>query len=497
MVAPPCGARASPGTVRAVPKRPKPYWFEGPDLDPAFWQYQDEYHEELLEERLGTVTPYAWGVLAADLDEGALRSGVVRFARFEAVLRDGTIVRAAPEADALPDRVLDESVARAESIDVYIALPHVDPALPNMDRIAENNEPRSREEGPAGARMRLVPASTDVASPRVPRFTTRIDRVADIAGDYATHMPMLRSNLRLLFGSEPRDRVEAVKVVELARSGAGALGLREAFVPPALRIGASRFLTTGFRQVLGAMVAKQQALSTSRRQRAASMVEFQAADAARFWLLHTLNSHLPGIADIASKPDTHPARAHEKLAALLGALCTFDAAADPMHIPLYDHLQPGPVFERMFAMALTLLDRLIAERYVQVPLQAHEGDIFSGAVRDPAIIHHAFFFAVSSAQTGGQFTVRQLWEHVPRLAKVAAGERLMTLMNSHIQGAKLEPVHSPPAALPVKSDVAFFRIETQNQFWPEIISYGSIAVHLPIQGGVNLALYAVDPQTLQ
>jgi type VI secretion system protein ImpJ len=482
--------------VRAVPKRPKPYWFEGPDLDPAFWQYQDEYHEELLEERLSTVTPYAWGVLAADLDEGALRSGVVRFARFEAVLRDGTIVHAAPDADVLPERALDESLARAESVDVYVALPHLDPALPNMDRIAENNEPRSREEGPAGARLRLVAASTDLASPRVPRYTTRIDRVADMAGDYATHMPMLRSNLRLVFGTEPRDRMEAVKVAELVRTGAGVLALREAFVPPALRIGASRFLLAGFRQVLGAMVAKQQALATSRRQRSASMVEFQAADAARFWLLHTLNSHLLAIADVAGKPDTHPARAHDKLAALIGALCTFDAAADPMQVPLYDHLLPGPIFERMFGMALGLLDRLIAERHVQIPLQTHEGDIFSGLVNDPKIFHHAFFFAVSAAQGVNQFTVRQLWEHVPNYAKVAAGERLMTLMNSHTHGAPLEPVHSPPAALPVKSDVAFFRVNTQNQYWTEIIQYGSIAIHLPVPG-VSLALYAVDPQTLQ
>jgi predicted component of type VI protein secretion system len=150
----------------------------------------------------------------------------------------------------------------------------------------------------------------------------------------------------------------------------------------------------------------------------------------------------------------------------------------------------------MFGMALGLLDRLIAERHVQIPLQTHEGDIFSGLVNDPKIFHHAFFFAVSAAQGGNQFTVRQLWEHVPNYAKVAAGERLMTLMNSHTHGAPLEPVHSPPAALPVKSDVAFFRVNTQNQYWTEIIQYGSIAIHLPVPG-VSLALYAVDPQTLQ
>jgi type VI secretion system protein ImpJ len=475
-----------------MPKRPKPYWFEGPLVDPRQWQRQDAYHEALLEERIGTISPHAWGLLAIELDEGALRTGSVRFDRLDAVLRDGTIVHVAPDADLLPERALDERLARAESVDVYVTLPQVDPMLPNMDRKIDLNEPRSLEEGPAGSRFRMVPVSTAPGTERVPRYRTRIDQVPDVAEGDPTYGAAWLHNLRIAFGTEPRDRADGVKVAELVRAPSGALMVRELFVPPLLRIGASRFLVAGFRQVLAAMVAKQQALASSRRQRTTSMVEFQAADAARFWLLHTLNGALPSIHDIGLKPDTHPARAHEKLAELIGALCTFDVASDPMQVPLYDHLAPGPAFERMFAMALALLDRLIAERYVQVPLTAQDQDTFAGTFTDATIYRHAFFFAVS----GSQMTVRQAWEHVPRLAKVSSLQRITQLKSTASYGAPLEPVHTPPAALPVKSDVAFFRVQTADAHWTEAISLGTVAIHLPIPGA-QVALYAVDPQTLQ
>ncbi|HEY2514794.1 MAG TPA: type VI secretion system baseplate subunit TssK, partial [Polyangiaceae bacterium] len=420
--------------------------------------------------------------------------GLVRFERFEAVLRDGSIVKSGSRDDVLPERTLDESQLRAESVDVYVGLPRLDPGLPNMDLSVECNEPRNREEGPPGSFLRMVPIGTDAGARRVPRYTTRIAHVSDLAGEAPVPMPVWHHQLRIVLRAEEREAFESVKVAELVRSAAGGLVVRESFVPPALRLGASRFLVTGLRQVLGAMLAKQQALATSRRQRSATMVEFQAADAARFWLLHTLNTFLPSITDVASKPETHPAQAHEKLATLVGALCTFDVAMSPTEVPLYDHLQPGPGFERLFGMALALLERLIAERHVQVPLTPYQGDIHTGALRDPAIYRHEFFFGVGA--NGGPFTVGQFREHVPRYAKVSSSERILQLVETATQGARLRPVDVPPAALPVKADVAFFRVETTSEYWAEAIARGSVAIHLPIPG-VHLALYAVDPQSLQ
>jgi type VI secretion system protein ImpJ len=174
-------------------------------------------------------------------------------------------------------------------------------------------------------------------------------------------------------------------------------------------------------------------------------------------------------------------------------LCTFDPEANPLAIPRYDHLDAGATFEPMFAMALSLLERLIAERFVEIPLERREGGYHFGELRDAAIFRHAFFLAVSGTYTAAQFR-----EHVPRLTKIASARQIGAIVNSAVNGARLVFDAYPPGALPVKPDVVFFRLETAGDFWTDMVSTGTIAIYEPLDpSAVRLALYAVDPETLQ
>jgi len=279
------------------------------------------------------------------------------------------------------------------------------------------------------------------------------------------------------------------------RSASGAVALRDTFIPPVLCVGASRYLADGFRRVLAAMIAKQQSLAQSRRLRSASVVEFQAQDAAKFWLLHTLNQTIPMIAEIVDKPETPPREAHSALAQLLGMLGTFDAEADPTTIPKYNHLGLGDVFDVMFNRALKLLDTVIAERYVTVPLKVHERGLYTGEFRDPASLPYDYFLAVSGT---GNISEPQIREHVPRLAKIASTARIESLMHSAVSGARIAHEYRVPAALPVKPGVLFFRIEKASDYWREILTTGGVAIYLPIDPTtVQLSLYGTEAQTLQ
>ena len=87
---------------------------------------------------------------------------------------------------------------------------------------------------------------------------------------------------------------------------------------------------------------------------------------------------------------------------------------------------------------------------------------------------------------------------MPRLTKIASAQYIGQLLNSHTNGARLIPEPNPPGALPVKPGVAFFRLETAGDYWMHMVSTGSVAIYLPFDPGtVQLALYAVDPETLQ
>jgi type VI secretion system protein ImpJ len=451
----------------SMPK--KPLWTDGLFLEPNHLQQQDRYHERLLALRVASLRARDWGVLESAIDPQALQGGEIRVQRLRAVLPDGTLLTVGGELDdVLAPRPIDGLRGGTAPVDVYVALAH---------------------ENAAGANVEL---GDDRASP------ARFLRVESDAADFNTGRdarvtPWVRHNLQLLFGDEHRDRHDSLRIAQLVRAPSGALVVREAFVAPSLRVSASPFLVAGFHRVLSAMTAKQQALSASRRQRSATTVEFQASDSVRFWLLHTLNQKIPTIAQIAHDPQVHPDEAHRELAELLGALCTFDTEANPLSIPNYDHLDAGRVFEAMFAMAQALLERLIAERFVQIPLEPQSAGYYLGQLRDPAIVRHAFYLAVS-----GGYTPAQLREHVPRLTKIASTRQIGAIVNSALNGASLTFEQYPPGALPLKADVVFFRLETASDFWTDMVTSGTIAVYQPFDPStVRLALYAVDPSTLQ
>ena len=445
----------------------KPLWIEGLFLEPHHLQAQDHYHERRLERRLNAVVPYPWGVVDLEIDTRALQSGELRVTRLDAFLPDGTPISVDGEkGDSLSARRFDlAAVGHVQRpLDVYVALAQEGPHVANVDL---KNDPATT--------ARYLRAQSVL-----PDVNTGTD---ERSVDWARH------NLRILFGEERRERFDVLPVARVTRSPSGTLALDEHYVPPVLQIGASDALTSGFRRVHRAMLAKQQELASSRRQRSASMVEMGAGDTTKFWLLHTLNGLLPAIAEVVDKPGTSPREAFGALSTLVGQLCTFDAEADPTDIPRFDFLDLGSVFEPLFVHAVEMLGRVVGERYVRIPLEPREG-LLVGELRDPAIFQHAFYLAVS-----GSYSEAQIREHVPKLTKIAALQQMGVLLHSHVNGARLALEHRPPGALPVKPGVTFFRVETSGDFWTQMVASGTFALHAPFDpSAFQVALYAVAPE---
>lgn len=447
----------------------KPLWSDGLALWPNHFDAQDRYHERLLATRLRALTPYDWGVLDLDLDLQALAAGEVRISRLDAILPDGTpIVVGDANGDVLLPRSIDD-LARAERLDVYVAIAPEEDGSPNVDLAHGNGQHASRY-------ARVEATSRDLASGKVEKT-----------------IPWLRHNLELVFEHAVSERRALLRVSELVRSTAGAWIVRPSFVPPLLRISASPFLVEGFERVLRAMNAKQQAISNTRRQRHAAAIEFQAADAPRFWLLDALNTSIPLFAEIVDKAaSTTPKEAHIALAQLIGRLSTFRPDAQVADIPKLNYLALGEVFAPMFDRARDLLDVVIAERFVEVPLTAHPNHYFTGELRDVELLSCDFFLAVSSSGVNET----ELREVVLNLMKMSSSDVLGQLLNVAAQGVEVAIEHHPPAALPVKPGVLFFRIDRSCEHWRGIAKSGSLSMFLPARGA-QAALYAVDSSTLQ
>src|SRR5678810_502324 len=91
-------------------------------------------------------------------------------------------------------------------------------------------------------------------------------------------------------------------------------------------------------RILERAAAKASSLAGARRQRNQGLADFSVTDVASFWLLYTLNTHLPQLRHLHDVRRGHPSDLWEALVALAGALTTF--APTSRAVPAYEHARP-------------------------------------------------------------------------------------------------------------------------------------------------------------
>ena len=446
----------------------KPVWTEGLFITQHHFQQLDRYHEALVDERIDAATPFPWGVVELQIDERALEAGQVKINEFEAVLPVGAVVTCGENTnDVLQRAIGDAFPASAQGLDVYVALPRASETMANVELEAK-----------PGAVTRYV---------REPRT------VSDVNSGSAEHVVYTaRPNLRILFGSEKPEGYDSIRVATLVRSSSGAVILKSTSIPPVMRIGASAFIINGIQRLLEAMVGRQRSLAASRRQRSAAQIDFQASDAAKFWLLNTLNRYIPVLTHFLEHQRSHPERLYLALCQLYAELCTFSVQGDPTQAPKFNFLELGETFVRLFNDILTMLETIIAERYKEIPLQRREDGMYLGRIQEANVLGHEFFLAAR-----GSVPEPQLRDRLPKLSKIASWSQVGSILNSAINGAKLELEYTPPGALPIRPGTVFFRVTKTPEYWTDIQGSGTIAIYQPLEPrSVELSLFAVDPTNL-
>jgi type VI secretion system protein ImpJ len=298
--------------------------------------------------------------------------------------------------------------------------------------------------------------------------------------------------VRILLGDESKQGMVVVQIAEIMRTQAGAYALRDTYIPPVMRVGASDFLQASLRRVASALATRSKALSATRRQRTEAHVEFDAGDVSKMLLLAAFNREAPYFAHLAATPETHPYEAFRALIRLTGELCTFVADADPTNFPKYNYLQLGDTFEPLVARALAHINTTVAERFVEIPLKRREDGMYLGKIQDSSLLTHEFFLAAR-----GTLSDAEIHQKLPRLSKIASWNAIGGLLNQAVNGARIELEFRPSGALPVRPGVSFFRVQRTPEYWPDIQSTSTIAIYhpLPIEA-IELSLYAVDPEKL-
>ncbi|HEY4291974.1 type VI secretion system baseplate subunit TssK [Luteibacter sp.] len=442
----------------------KPLWHEGIVLTPQHFQQQELWlrteHRHLAQ--LSMAEP--WGIVSVDLDEAALDASRLLLRAVSARLSDGTWIDTAEQCDLPEPRHLERDIPDdVREVVVHIALP-----------LLRQDEVNDRTDG--------------ASAPR--RFRRAHASVRDRFGESEEEISVERYHLRLLFDHESHADDVTCPVLRLVRGGHGRFRVDPSFVPPCLYIDANERHLARVRRVAEVLAARADTLVARRRSRNELAVEFGVSDVSLLWLLHTVQSHWPRLAFLASHPHQSPERLYLALAELAAALMMFSADKGLDDIPAYDHRQQDTCFAQLEAMVASLLDAVIPSSLVVLGLARQDATTWHAALLEPRLREGAdFYLAVSAAD------VAELADKIPQLCKVGAADDIAHVVNAALPGIPLRLTTRLPPALPVRLDTQYFALDSRSAEHGRMLASGAAHVYLPSAlGDVSLEIYAVLPR---
>lgn len=425
-------------------------WTKGVLLSPQHLQMQDRYLEDLLSFRLGALAFRAWGFHKLEIDREALGGGAFAVTAAGGIMPDGLLFDA-PASDAVPPpKPLDEAWdPDRPTLDIYLAVPEYRPDGFNVASAAREQSTRYRAE-----------------------LVMRRDENTGLA---EKPVQVARKNLRFLVEGESLDGSSALPIARVVRGPTGEATLDAQFVPPLLDISASDYLMTINRRLVELMAAKSTMLSGMRRQRNQSLADFGISDVANFWLLYTVNTHLPALRHLYETRRGHPGELFSAMTTLAGALTTFSTVVHPRSIPAYDHANLSDCFTRLDAMLRELLETVVPSNFVALPLRVEQPLVHAVALdEDRFFTAPQLYLAVSSTAK-----VADVIRLVPQLVKVSSGDRITQLIRHAMSGVELTHAPSPPTAIPVKLDYQYFQLAKAGPEWDAITRSRNLAAYVP------------------
>ncbi len=424
-------------------------WTRGTFLTPQHLQAQDAYFENLLRFRLDALSPWPWGFTELSIDHGQLERGVFAIRSASGLFPDGLPFEI-PASDAAPQpRTLASAIADGESaVDFVLAVPAYRHSGANL-------------------------ASAFHASMRYSVDARELPD--DNVGGREKLIQIARKNFLLLSAAEAREGYTSVAVARVIRTGPTSWALDPTFIPPSLRVSASQRLSAIAAELAETLLARGNDLGASRKQKNSSLASFTSLDAARFWLLHTVNSTYPVVRHLASGP-VHPSQLFAEMLSLAGSLTTFSSEIRPSDLPVYDHDQPTACFRELDRIIRHLLETVIPGNAFSFPLRRLRPNVY-GTSLDSArylVPGATGWLGIRSASARPQDVLR----NVPEVVKITSVAFIDDLYKQAIGGVRLT-AGAEPESIPVKTEFHYFHMDAFGEDWERIRRGGDIAVYVP------------------
>lgn len=429
----------------------KIFWSEGLILGPQQFQQQDLYHEARLHRIAQSINAYLWGVRKVEWRLEDLANNSLRADAMSLIFQDGELYDA-PAADPLPAPVDLSRLPAAEAVfTFYAALPILRPYGGNVPA------PDGHHNG-----ARYTPVDVDTAD----LFSEAVS--ADVA--------YLKKTVRLLSHLEPSDSYVSFPVIRVRRVVGGGFEIDPTFIAPSLSVGAADRVALMLDNLLGKLKTKIDTLYSLHRQPRTDVFEFHSGDMSSFWLLNALNTAGPALIEHATGKDQHPRHLFQVLRSLAGSLTTFSSRYALGDLPLYDHADPAPKFEKIDAIIRDLIDTLISTRYFTIPLtmngQRHH---YRGALDSAKIDQSTEFFLAVNAD----MPAVEIIAVVPLRLKIGSPDDVANFIMVAMPGIALLHMPQVPVAIPVRPNTYYFSLSKKGPSYENMLKAQTISLYVP------------------
>jgi type VI secretion system protein ImpJ len=428
-------------------------WGGGVFLRPQHFQQQALFVDNAIAETAQSIQRHAWGLGRIELDAGALRTGNIRVNALDVVFRDGTRF-CSPDREPVPlSRDLrDVPQANAETT-LYACLPDLNPYGGNT-----------------------VGSDSALEARHPARYRNKHKNITDLYTDaIETDLTVLELDVRLMLHEENRDGYDSVPIAKLAKDVSGQWQANANYVPPLVTVSASPQLRSMIRRLWDILMAKNEALSGTQRERAKNVMGYSSSDIASFWLLHTVNSNFARFNHFLNAEPLHPEELYLALAGLCGELLTFSTIYKLTDLPAYQHEELTSIFPKLDEMIRELLDTVVSARYVIIPLTKPKPSFYIGRLESATLTENADFYL----SVRGDMPVARIIEDVPVQYKVGSPDDVDKILHSAMHGVRLQPMQQTPTALPVHAGNHYFALEARGDIYARMLQSRSICIYTP------------------
>lgn len=437
----------------------KVVWSQGMFMLPHHFQQEARHAEYLLDMRIRTLSPHAWGFFELALDEGLLAVGRLGLSRATGILPDGTPF-SIPQHDAQPAALDVPADLKGEIVYLAVALAREGVTQVNFDG-ADSQEL---------FRWRAV-------SEELRDHTNAADEPETVQTGTL--------DLRLLRAKDATDGHALLGVARvIERRSDHQIVIDRDYIAPQTRIDASQQLSA-YASLLHGLIHQRSGALASRM----GQLSHGVSEMADFLMLQALNRAEPVFRQHALAPNTHPLTLYLACLQLAGDLSTFTSGTrHPPEYPLYKHDDLHATFTPVIADLRRMLSTVLERNAMQIDLVDRSHGVRMAVFPDPDLARTANFVLAVNAQMPAE----QLRTRFPSQSKLGPAERLRDLVNLQLPGVTLRSLPTAPRQLPFHAGFHYFELDRGGELWKQLERSGSLALHV---GGdfpaLELELWAI------